>query len=98
MVMGSISTLVRVFLCPCVGPVPSVGLTLTWFIWDRNQALQITLYSVNSVLIGYPAEKSVFLSGFAQGQGQKSEQNREKKKLVEFHNQPTSINYGAVQK
>ena len=44
--MGSIPTLVRVFLCPCVGPFPSVGLTLTWFIWDRNIALHITLYSV----------------------------------------------------
>ena len=48
-VVGSIPTLVRVFLCPCVGPFPSVGLTLTWFIWDRNLALHITLYSVNSV-------------------------------------------------
>ena len=36
-------------LCPCVGPFPSVGLTLTWFIWDRNLALHITLYSVNYV-------------------------------------------------
>ena len=45
-------------------------------------------------MIGYPAEKSVFLSGFVQGQGQKSEQKHETKKLVEFHNQPTSINYG----
>ena len=33
-VVGSIPTLVRVFLCPCVGAFPSVGLTLTWFIWD----------------------------------------------------------------
>ena len=48
-VVGSIPTLVRVFLCPCVGPFPSVGLTLAWFIWDRNRALRITLYSVNSV-------------------------------------------------
>ena len=48
-VVGSIPTLIRVFLCPCVGPFPSVGLTLTWFIWDRNLALHITLYSVNSV-------------------------------------------------
>ena len=48
-VVGSIPTLVRVFLCPCVGPFPSVGLTLTWFIWDRNRALHITLYSVNRV-------------------------------------------------
>ena len=47
-VVGSIPTLVRVFLCPCVGPFPSVGLMLTWFIWDRNLALHITLYSVNS--------------------------------------------------
>ena len=42
-VVGSIPTLVRVFLCPCVGPVPSVGLTLTWFTWDRNLALHVTL-------------------------------------------------------
>ena len=48
-VMGSIPTLVRVFLCPCVGPFPSVGLTLTWFIWDRILALHITHYPVNSV-------------------------------------------------
>ena len=46
-VVGSIPTLVRVFLCPCVGPFPSVGLTLAWFIWDWNLALHITLYSVN---------------------------------------------------
>ena len=46
--MSSIPTLVRVFLCPCVGPFPSVGLTLTWFKWDRNLALHITLYSVYS--------------------------------------------------
>ena len=45
-VVGSIPTLVRVFLCPCVGPVPSVGLTLTWFIWDRNLALHVTLQSL----------------------------------------------------
>ena len=44
--MGSIPTLVRVFLCPCVGPFPSVGLTLTWFIWDRNLAIHFTLHSV----------------------------------------------------
>ena len=36
-------TLVRVFLCPCVGPFPSVGQTLTWFIWGRYLALHITL-------------------------------------------------------
>ena len=40
-------------------------------------------------LIGYPAEKSVFLSSFVQGQGQQREQKHETKKLVEFHNQPT---------
>ena len=49
-VVGSIPTLVRVFLCPCVAPFPSVGLTLTWFIWDRNLALHIILYSVKSVV------------------------------------------------
>ena len=48
-VVGSFPTLVRVFLCPCVGPFSSVGLTLTWFIWDRNIALHITLYSVNHI-------------------------------------------------
>ena len=47
---GSIPTLVRVFLCPCVGPVPSVGLTLTWFIWDRNLALHVTLHSIQLTL------------------------------------------------
>ena len=49
-VVGSIPTLVRVFLCPCVGPVPSVGLTLTWFIWDRNLALHVTLHSIQLTL------------------------------------------------
>ena len=42
-------TLVRVFLCPFVGPFPSVGLTLTWIIWGRNLALHITFKSVKSV-------------------------------------------------
>ena len=41
-----IPTLVRVFLCPCVGPVPSVGLTLTRFTWDRNLAFHVTLHSL----------------------------------------------------
>ena len=55
-VVGSIPTLVRVFLCPCVGPVPSVGLTLTWFIWDKYTALHVTLRSLqlfrcNSLLL-----------------------------------------------
>ena len=30
-VVGSMTTLVGVFLGPCVGPIPLVGLTLTWF-------------------------------------------------------------------
>ena len=42
-VVGSIPTLVRVFLCPCVGPFPLVGLTLTWFIWGTKLALLSTL-------------------------------------------------------
>ena len=52
--MGSIPTLVRVFLCPCVGPFPFslVGLTLTWFIWGRKLELHITLLSVKYVLKG----------------------------------------------
>ena len=45
-VVGSIPTLVRVFLCPCVGPFPSEGLTLTWFIWDRKSST--THYSLFS--------------------------------------------------
>ena len=49
-VVGSIPTLVGVFLCPCVGPVPSVGLTLTWFIRDRNPALHVTLHSLQLIL------------------------------------------------
>ena len=40
-------------------------------------------------------KKRVF-SGFVQGQGQKSDQKHETKKLVEFHNQPTSINYAGM--
>ena len=39
----------------------------------------------NRVFVGFPA------------QGQKSEQRHETKKLVEFHNQPTSINYNGSQ-
>ena len=42
-VVGSIPNLARVFLCPCVGPFPLVGLTLTCFIWGTKLALQITL-------------------------------------------------------
>ena len=49
-VVGSVPTLIRVFLCPCVGPVPSVGLTLTWFIWDRNIVLHVTLHSLQLIL------------------------------------------------
>ena len=33
-----------------VGPDPSVGLTLTWFIWDRNLALHVTLHSLQLIL------------------------------------------------
>ena len=42
-VVGSIPTLLRVFLCSCVGPFPLVGLAITWFIWGGNLALHITL-------------------------------------------------------
>ena len=45
-VVGSVPTLVRVFLCPCVGAIPSVGLTLTWFIWDRKSST--THYTLSS--------------------------------------------------
>ena len=56
-VVGSIPTLVRVFLCPCVGPFPSVGLTLTLFIWDRNSStthytLFSWLWSIKDLLYG----------------------------------------------
>ena len=47
-------------------------------------------------MIGYPAEKSVFWSGFVQGQGQESEQKHETKKLVEFHNHLHNVNYGYI--
>ena len=30
---------------------PSVGLTPTWFIWDRNLALHVTLHSPQLILI-----------------------------------------------
>ena len=53
-VVGSVSTLVRVFLCPCVGPFPSVGLTLTWFIWDGDLALHVTLHSIQLTLFITP--------------------------------------------
>ena len=42
-VVDSIPTLVRVFLCPCVGPFPLVGLMLTWFVRDTKLALHISL-------------------------------------------------------
>ena len=42
-VVGSFPILVRLFLCPCVGPIPLVGLTLIWFTWVRKLALNITL-------------------------------------------------------
>ena len=34
-----------------MGPFPSVGLTITWFIWDISLALHISLYSVNILLL-----------------------------------------------
>ena len=42
--------LVRVFLCPCVGPIPSVGLTLTWSMGWNTSTLHYIL-SLNSFLI-----------------------------------------------
>ena len=60
-VVGSIPTLVRAFLCPCVGPFPSVGLTLTWYmgwnistlhhilsLYQFNMAADSTLWILNS--------------------------------------------------
>ena len=46
-VVGLNPTLVRVFLCPCVGPFPSVGLTLTWYMgWNISTSHHIlSLYS-----------------------------------------------------
>ena len=46
-VVGSIPTLVRAFLCPCVGPIPFVGLTLTWSMgWNTSTFYYIlSLYS-----------------------------------------------------
>ena len=48
--------------------------------------------------IGYPAEKNVFLPDFVHGQGQKSEQKRETKKLVEFHNHLHILSMGTHKK
>ena len=65
-------TLVRVFLCPCVGPVPLVGLTLTWFTWDRNLALHVTLHSLQLILgatTEYRANFSGLLFGLARRLG-----------------------------
>ena len=45
-----------------MGPFPSVGLTLTWFIWDRNLALHITLYSVNFIVFSDVFHSSVWES------------------------------------
>ena len=42
--------MVRVFLCPCVGPFPLVGLTLLWFTWVENSTLDYPTI-VNSVEI-----------------------------------------------
>ena len=39
-----------------VGPFLSVGLTLTWFIWDRNLALHITLIQ-NGTELGTPGDE-----------------------------------------
>ena len=59
----------KVLLCPCVGPFPSVGLTLTWFIWDRNLALHITLclkykcYTANVCInVTFPCSGRILLS------------------------------------
>ena len=52
-VVGSNPTLVRVFLCPCVGPFPSVGLTLTWYMgWNISTSNHIvSLFQVQTVCI-----------------------------------------------
>ena len=43
-----------------MGPGPSVGLTLTWFIWDRNLALHVTLHSLQLILMVKEATVSPF--------------------------------------
>ena len=58
--VGSIPTLVTVFLCLRVGPFPLVGLTLTWVIWGRNLALHIALKSVKSVCSNISASRPTF--------------------------------------
>ena len=58
---GSIPTLVRVFLCPCVGPFPSVGLTLTWYMgWNISTFHHIL--SLYSCLTGLFFTQSVLLT------------------------------------
>ena len=50
-VVGSNLTLVRVFLCPCVGPFPSVGLTLTWYMgWNISTLHHILSLPFNVIL------------------------------------------------
>ena len=58
-VVGSIPTLVRVFLCPCVAPIPLVGLTLTWFTWEDNSTSHYPTI-VNSVW-HIPLSKPLYL-------------------------------------
>ena len=53
-VVGSIPTLARVFLFPCVGPVRLTELTLTWFEWidagicNDSSSLKVTPKMSNS--------------------------------------------------
>ena len=49
--MGSIPTLVRVFLCPCVDPIPSVGLTLALFALTKGQRSKRQLSKSFTVVI-----------------------------------------------
>ena len=51
-----------------MGPVPSVGLTLTWFIWDKNLAFHVTLtlfsYGLSSLFSCVSANLRNALPGF----------------------------------
>ena len=49
-VVGSNPTLVRVFLCPCVGPFPYVGLTLTSYMGWNISTLHLILSLYSSLL------------------------------------------------
>ena len=60
---------------------------------EPTVTLHNLLFLVRKLISNKLVEAFDWLSCFVQGQGQKSEQKHETKKLVELHNHSTSINY-----